>query len=135
MWSPLAEEVVVSLIARLPAEQLDPARTHAARLNALPIGCDMWSDYYLRPNGEVVIVGADLDLPDLDSVETNPGRVLAALVWGSRRYPELRQLLPQREPGAADCLCCRHPELFGAGKIICQNCAGLGWVPPTFTQD
>jgi hypothetical protein len=59
--------VVSQLIAKLPAEQLDPARTHAARLNALPIGGDMWADYYLRPNGTVVIVGEDFDQPDVDS--------------------------------------------------------------------
>jgi hypothetical protein len=63
VWSPRAEELVKLLIGKLPAEQLDPARTHAARLQALPIGGSMWADYYLRPNGQVVIVGDDFDHP------------------------------------------------------------------------
>jgi hypothetical protein len=129
MWSLKAEELVSRLIARLPADQLDPARTHAARLQALPIGCDMWADYYLRPNGEVVIVGEDFDHADVDSVYTTPLRVLSVLVWGAERYPELRELLPEREPGATDCSCRQHPEFFRPGKLICQECGGVGWLP------
>jgi hypothetical protein len=129
VWSPRAEQVVSRLIAELPPEQLDPARTHAARLSALPIGGSMWADYYLRPNGEVVIVGADFDHPDVDSVYTDRLRVLSALVWGSERYPELRELLPPREPGATDCPCLRHPNFFGPGKVICPECGGVGWLP------
>jgi hypothetical protein len=129
VWSPRAEQVVSSLIAELPAEQLDPARTHAARLGALPIGWSMWADYYLRPNGEVVVVGQDLDHPDADSVYSDRLRVLGTLVWGSERYPELRELLPPREPGATDCRCVGYPEFFGRGKVICPECGGVGWLP------
>ena len=105
MWSSRAEDVVSQLIARLRAEELDPVRTHAARLKALPIGGSMWADYYLRPNGTVVVVGEDFDQPDVDSEYSDWKRVLPVLVWGSKRYPELRELLPVRGPGAVDCPC------------------------------
>lgn len=128
MWSSRAEHVVADLIARLPAEQLDPNRTHAQRLAALPIGWSLWTDYYLRPNGEAVIVGEDDDRPDLDSVHTDRQRVLLVLVWGSERYPELRELLPLRGPEAVDCIC-RNIPLFSQGKVLCPECCGLGWLP------
>ncbi len=115
------------LIATLTAEQLDPARSHAARLKALPIGCDMWSDYYLRPNGQVVVVGEDLDRPDIDTSYTDWKRVLPVLVWGSQRYSELRELLPIRGQDAVDCRC-RASPLFAEGKLLCPKCAGLGWL-------
>jgi hypothetical protein len=129
VWSPRAKQVVLRLIAGLPLDKLDPTLTHAARLAALPIGGSLWADYYLRPNGEVVIVGEDLDRPDVDSVYMDRLKVLSMLVWGSERYPELRELLPLREPGATDCLCLQHPNFFGPGKMICSECGGVGWLP------
>ena len=126
MWSSRAEQVVSRLIAGLSPEQLG---LHAAGLAALPIGGDMWAGYYLRANGEVVVIGEDLDLPDVQSVYTDRLRVLSVLVWGAERYPELRELIPQREPGATDCRCRLHPEWFGPGKLICQECGGVGWLP------
>jgi hypothetical protein len=124
----LAERVVTRLIAGLAPNELDPACTHATRLAALPIGGSMWADYYLRPNGDVVIVGEDLDQPDVDSVYTDRSHVLSVLVWGARRYPELQELLPIREPGAIDCRC-RAIPIFAESKIICTECCGLGWLP------
>lgn len=128
MWTPFAEYVVLRLIAGLTADQFDPTRTHAARLGALPIGGSMWADYDLRPNGEVVIVGEDPDLPDVDTVVTDDRRVLRILVWGTRRNPELQQLLPIREPNARDCHC-QKVQIYLEGHRICHECGGLGWIP------
>lgn len=88
----------------------------------------MWADYYLRPNGDVVIVGEDFDHPELDSVYSDWKRVLPVLVWGSKRYPELWELLPVRGPDAVDCGCRKIP-LFAEGKVLCPECGGLGWLP------
>jgi hypothetical protein len=44
----------------------------------------MWADYYLRPNGEVVIVGEDFDHPDMDSVHSDWKRVLPVLAFRLR---------------------------------------------------
>jgi hypothetical protein len=87
----------------------------------------MWADYYLRPNGQVVIVGEDFDHPEIDSVYSDWKRVLLVLVWGSQRYPELRELLPVRGPDAVDCRC-RNILLFAEGKVLCPECGGLGWL-------
>ena len=85
MWSSRAEQIVSRLIAEIPPE--NPNRAEAARLAALPIGGSMWASYYLRPNGEVVIAGADYDHPDVDTVGSEPGEVLRVLVWGTQRIP------------------------------------------------
>jgi hypothetical protein len=116
-------------MARLRADELDADRTHAGRLSALPIGGSLWADYYLRPNGEVIIIGKDLNHPDVERIVTDRLGVLTVLVWGAERYPKLRELLPLREAGSMDCPCLRHPNIFGRGKVICSECGGLGWLP------
>jgi len=128
MWSPRHTQVVSELITQLPAEAMEPARSRAARLGALPIGWDMGADYYLRPSGDVVIVSAFLDEPETDILITDPRRVLSVLAWGTERYPELKELLPTRGPDASDCECLKI-ELFQTRKAICPECCGLGWVP------
>ena len=128
MWSPLAEQVVSRLIAGLPKNLPAETRSHAERLKAPPIGWSMWAGYFLRANGEVVVVGEDEDLPGVATIHTEWGDVLRTLVWGSERYPELGQLLPVREPGAVDCEC-RAIPLFAQRKVLCPRCGGLGWLP------
>jgi glycine/D-amino acid oxidase-like deaminating enzyme len=91
----------------------------------------MWADYYLRPNGQVVVVGADEEHPDVDTVHADWSNILRMLVWGAERYPELRELLPARGPGAIDCPTCQAIPLFGEGKVLCPTCGGLHWLPPT----
>jgi hypothetical protein len=131
MWSPLAEQIVSRLIAALPPDKLDPSRTHAARLMALPIGVSLWADYYLRPNGELVIVGEDIDQPDEESVYSDQQSVFPVLAWASEQYPELKALLPVRGSTAIDCPICQSVPLFATGKVRCPRCAGLHWVDPT----
>src|ERR1700731_832197 len=93
MWSKRAEEIVSRLIATLPS---DPSDTHVARLNALPICWSLWAGYYLRANGDVIVVGADIDAPDVDTIYTDRTHRLSQIVVGSSRYPELRELIPDR---------------------------------------
>ncbi len=133
MWSQRAEEIVSRLIAGLPPAQLDPARTHSARLRALHIGGSMWADYYLRPNGAVVVVGEEYDQPDVGTVHTDRSNVLMALVWGARRYPELLELIPTRPTDAVDCFC-RTSPIFAEGKLLCSECGALGWLPAEGTR-
>jgi len=129
MWTSRAEQVVSRLIAEISPERLDPTtRANVVRLHALHIGSSLWADYYLRSNGEVVVVGGDFDHPEIDSVSSDPGEVLSMIVWGSRRYPELRELLPVRPSNAFACPCRRHP-LFAEGKVLCPTCGGMGWLP------
>jgi hypothetical protein len=129
MWTPHAEQVVSRLIAGISPEKLDPTTlANVERLQALYVGTDMWAGCYLRPNGEVVFIGSDWDRPDEASVSTERSVVLRMIVWGSERYPELRELLPVRPPHAFDCPCRQNP-LFAEGKVLCQDCGGMGWLP------
>lgn len=129
VWSLRAAEVVTRLIAGLPADLHPDTRANAVRLGALPIGWSMWADYYLRPDGVAVVIGADEDRPDEVTVDADPVRVLGLLVWGSQRYAELHELLPACPADAADCPCCQHPRFSGPGKLICPTCGGVGWLP------
>ncbi|OWK36032.1 hypothetical protein FRUB_08595 [Fimbriiglobus ruber] len=92
----------------------------------------MWADYYLRPNGDVVVVGEDYDHPEVDTVYSDRSNVMKLLVWGSKRYPKLGELIPVRPPGAVDCPC-RAIPIFAEGKVLCSKCGALGWLAPTVT--
>jgi hypothetical protein len=127
MWSPRAEEIVTQLIAELSPEQRYPEWADAVPLDALHIGDDIGSSCYLRPNGEVVVIIWDSNEPEV--VHTDCKHVLLMLVWGSQRYPALRELLPERVPGAQDCPCRANPYCVD-GRLICWECCGLGWLPP-----
>lgn len=95
-WSPEAEQVVSRLLSNLvPTAESD-------RLSAIPIGVSMWASYFLRPNGEVVVLGEDDDRPEIVTIHTETTHVLRTLVWGSKRYPVLKRLLPIRGPRAID---------------------------------
>ncbi len=131
-WSNHAEQIVTQLIADLSPDRR--ASTDAVRLNALPIGGSKWAAYYLRPNGDVVIVGEDLDRPDVDSVYNDRHRLLFALAWGSEHYPELLELLPAREEDSRDCMCRLFPSLFSFQKRVCPECGGVGWLPETKSE-
>ena len=128
-WSQRAEEVVARLIAGLPISECSPALNHAVRLGTLHIGEDLWSNYYLRPRGEVIVVGEAVDQPDVDTIHTDRSSVLRALIWGAQRHPQLRELLPRRPPGAVDCRCAQVP-MFAEGRLLCSECNALGWLPP-----
>ncbi len=104
-------------------------RQHAERLGALFAGWDLWSCWFLRPSGEVIIIGEDDTQSESEGVYSDRQHVLSAISGASRLYPELAWLLPKRESGAIDCVCVRHPQLFGPGKVICPNCGGVGWLP------
>jgi hypothetical protein len=129
VWSERAEQVVRRLMANQPPR--DPrVKELADRLGALFAGYDLWSCWFLRPSGEVVIVGEDPDQPESETVHRDRPHVLSALSGASRHYPELSELLPAREPHAVDCVCSEHPQIFGPGKVICAACGGMGWLPP-----
>ena len=89
----------------------------------------MWADYYLRPCGEVVVIGEDFDEPEVVGIHTDRSNVLRMLVWGAERYPELAKLLPARDAGAVDCPTCRAIPLFAELNVLCPTCGGLGWLP------
>jgi hypothetical protein len=129
VWSSEAAAAIHRLMAELPDHPTPWVRDHCQRLAAVSVGGSMWAWYFVRPNGAVVIVGEDEDRPDVDSVYGDRSHQLRALVWLSRRYPELAELLPERQPGTTDCPCVQHPGIFGPDKVLCPECGALGWLP------
>ena len=89
MWTAFAEKVVARLISERAGDLADGHAGTATRFGALYINTDLWTEYYLRPNGEVVKVGEDLDRPDVATAYTDRATVLGTVVWGARRFPEL----------------------------------------------
>lgn len=128
VWSPEAERAVRRLMAAHPPRD-EWVRQHADRIGALFAGWDLWSCWFLRPSGEVVIVGEDDTRPESEGVYSDRSHILSAISGAARLYPEMARLLPAREPGAVDCVCAGHPQLFGLGKVICPDCGGMGWLP------
>jgi hypothetical protein len=128
VWSPEAEQAVRRMMADRPPRD-EWLRHHADRLGALFAGWDLWSCWFLGPSGEVVIVGEDDAQPESDSIYSDRRHLLSAVSGAARLYPELAGLVPAREPGAVDCVCAGHPQLFGPRKVICSECGGVGWLP------
>jgi hypothetical protein len=119
-------------------EQLDEFEEHnpamaslIRRLEAIYLFGAIGFEAILKPDGRVmVLVDESLGEP-FPSVEpswrsaTEPERI-AALVIGSRRIPELADLLPRRPAAATNCLPCRGTGwLFQ--DVVCMDCGGLGW--------
>jgi len=57
--------------------------------------------------------------------------VIASLVIGSKRFPALKELLPQRSAAALDCGVCAGTGRYKDFDIICGACNGLGWTSTT----
>lgn len=53
-----------------------------------------------------------------------------AISHGTRKYPELRALLPERPAAALTCEACGGSgQMSGAPQLVCQ-CGCIGWVIP-----
>jgi hypothetical protein len=129
IWSISAEQTVVRLLAR-PLPQNNPeVIAEARRLGAIPIGWDLWSHYFLRPDGTLVRVNMEgfEDGREKEEVFTDRVHVLWALVHGSELYPELGDLIPAREAGAQDCECIKYPPVLA--RVFCPRCGNVRWLP------
>ena len=99
-----------------------PTSEVAARFNALPLYEDIGGVLALCSDGTMMQVA-----PDADTAQpvTDERWITVALVAGAERYPDLRELLPQRPPNAQPCAVCR-----GTGRVHgawCGACSALGW--------
>jgi hypothetical protein len=113
--------------------RLTDQRNLAVYLQALPLYEDLGGCIAIRPDGELIFVESNVDWskPNVSARELEPMWRTIALASGSRRYPELRELLPPR--GAEDIDC---PDCAGTGRLrepptraglICSACHGVGW--------
>lgn len=102
----------------------------AVTQNALPIYCDISGYIAIRPNKSLVFWrGEGTEFED----EIEPVFRMIALVSGSKRYPELSELIPEKTTDALPCHNCKETgkTIFfeeHSDVVICGKCLGLGWV-------
>jgi hypothetical protein len=115
------------LLAYLAQPGLQHELRDVAAFGALPLYSDVGGCIALRPDGRVVQV--IWEKPEQSFFDAPAPFRTAALVRGSQVFPELRELLPARPEGAADCANCEgRGEIFKG--VICGACFGLGFAAP-----
>lgn len=114
-----------------PHGLIDLARI-VAQLNALPLKLDMGGAFAIRPDGQIISFVWD---QEEDYQIENDRRICnIALFAGSKKYPELEQLIPSRSQDDMECPHCKGTGTepvcaeLGVDNIVCY-CGGLGWIP------
>jgi len=126
-WSSRHEETIRRLCANPPSETDPAVLEEAIRYGALSLGWDLWSHFFLKPDGTLLLIGIAMDAGAIETF-TDRSHVLWGLVRGSDRHPELKSLLPERPPGARDCECLQRPPKFA--RAFCPLCGGVQWLAP-----
>jgi len=91
--------------------------------------------YGVRPDGEIVVLDFNQDEPYELEPETEPRICRMVLFQGSKKYPELSELVPTRPTDAVNCKSCNGTGIepmnqklgFDEERIVCW-CGGLGWL-------
>jgi len=128
----LSRELTAYVGARIAAFAEESPPTHlwlsrfVAQFGALPLSLGWFDTVGLKSDGEIIEWSTEDQYEGMRPVEDRY-HWLSALVDGTRRYPELRAVLPNRPANAVDCRHLAHP-LFAEGKVLCPECCGLGWV-------
>jgi hypothetical protein len=109
-------------------------RELARRLDALPLYSDLTVLWMLSADGEVLAVLHDEKGAE-PRKETDERLRNLALFQGSRRWPALGYLVPERTDESVTCESCESKGLAAVpthlqNKVVCW-CGGLGWVPRT----
>jgi len=104
----------------------------ARQYDALPLYGDMGGSLALRPDLEIIAIPDDPR--ERMHVETDPLWRTVALVRGSKRFPQLAELIPKRPSDADTCPSCNGTGIFTipempALKNLGCSCGGLGWLP------
>jgi hypothetical protein len=105
----------------------------AARHGGIALMGTIGSVWLLRPDGTLWDVDDDFGRP----LTPLPNELEAeALVWGTRRYAWLAELLPARPSDAVTCVACdgigqpgNAPVPSPGYRPLCPDCRGLGWRP------
>lgn len=105
-------------------------KTLAERYHVLPVYVGWTAFYGLRADGEVLLVPTEEEGDAQPEIEERIRRM--AIFRGTKKYPELGPLIPERPVDAPDCPHCEgHGQIdfpgVEADTIICY-CGGLGWL-------
>jgi hypothetical protein len=129
--SPELSAIIAKLLADFISTADERAAALASRVSALPLLQDMGGFYGLRPSGELVEVLWD----EPESLRQIADQRIAnmALYRGSRTFPQLAELAPQRTDAAVPCNSCGGSGLVSVpthlqDRVLCW-CGGLGWLP------
>jgi hypothetical protein len=123
---------IASRITQYAQDPSSPYHEAAARHGALLLYFGWGTDFAIRPDGTVIRIDeVPIDDPSQDLWYANCNWQIVAVVFGARRYPELKLLLPSRPDDALTCPSCsgRGMILIGGKQVLCE-CHGLGWVVP-----
>lgn len=128
----LIEAEIARYLATHP-EEPDPARHVAAEYRILPLFSDFMGCWALATDGQIVFVAWD-DPSRLEPVSESAvdrGGLHAALAFGSKRYPALAAIQPERTADAVPCTTCDGSgrKASWPSNVFCA-CGGLGWTPP-----
>jgi hypothetical protein len=129
--SPELSEIIAALLADFIATADERTAALVRRVSALPLLQDMGGFDGLRPSGELVEVS--WEQPE-SLREIHDQRVAnMALYCGSRKFPQLAELAPQRTAAAVPCNSCGGSGLAPVpphlqDRLLCW-CGGLGWLP------
>jgi hypothetical protein len=112
-------------------DQLD-LRHIAAKLNVLPLLLDMGGCFAIRPEGEIISFAWEEE--EDFRVEKDQRIQNTSLYQGSKKYPELTELIPLRSSEDKECPHCKGTGTLAINaelrveNILCY-CGGLGWLP------
>lgn len=108
----------------------------ASHHGLLPLSLDMGGFAALKSDGTVVVVVWDEE-PVIEHPVVSVKERDICLYVGSKRYPILARLLPERDPGSRVCPICegtgKHPLAVQAriDNLLC-SCGGFGWLPDSW---
>jgi len=115
-----------------PTDDPPAARTGAERDRVIPLFNDFEGCWALAMSGQLVFFGWE-GPSDLQAVSDNPVDLLGshvALAVGSRRYPALKGIRPERKAESIPCTSCDGSgRIAGAPENLICACGGLGWMP------
>ena len=107
-------------------------RQLAAEEQVLPLCWDFGGVFAINPSGDILSFLWDDTLHP--QVEYDPRIRNLALFQGSKKYPELKDLVPAKPNDAHVCPDCAgtgiapHAAKLNTDAIVCY-CGGLGWLP------
>jgi hypothetical protein len=104
----------------------------AQQYNLLPLYGDMGGYLALRSDLEIITIPDDPR--ESLHVETDELWRNVALVCGSKRFPQLAELIPKRPSDAHTCPSCDGTGIFTLPEMpeiinLGCKCGGLGWLP------
>jgi hypothetical protein len=116
----------------LPSHGLEEAISVALSIEALPLYLDVGGVFAVKPTGEIVVISSDE--PHTLRIEDDPRICNIVFFQGSKKYPELSELVLSKPINAQLCPYCKGtgiaptPPGVSGDQFVCY-CGGLGWIP------